>query len=335
MPGFDAAGARLVESETVLAGEALIPARTESAAAKRRPLRRSPVADWVSRHLESLLATPALLLLALFTAWPLLVSLVMSLTGPKAAGGIGRGFAGLQNFSSVAVDPTARQALLVTTLLVLSVVTIEFLLGLVVALALRRSFRGRSIVISILVLPLFISPVAVGQSGAILLDPLYAPARDLFIRVAGEQAAAAMNTEIVWRFLEIALADTWRWTPFMVIVLLAALASVPKRIHEMAELDGISRWRKLWSLTLPYVAPLVLLALAIRVLDAIRLFDIVTVTSRSDAAANTSTASVYLYTIGFEQLQHSLAAAGSLILILPVGVLIFLSARLLLRIEAA
>jgi multiple sugar transport system permease protein len=323
-----------VEGEAAFAVEAPISATPESVVAKSRRPRRSPIAAWIYRHLEWLFAAPALVLLALFTIWPLLVSLVMSLSGP-GIGGTGRAFAGLQNFIAVATDPAARHALSITLVLALTVVAIEFVVGLIVAIALRRNFRGRAFVISILVLPLFISPAAVGQSWAILLDPLYAPVSDLLFRVAGEQATAAISTEVVWRFLEIALADVWRWTPFMIVVLLAALAAVPKRVNEMAELDGIGRWRKLWSLTLSYVAPLVVLALAIRVLDAVRLFDFVMVANRGDAAGSTSTVSVYLYTTGIEQLQHSFAAAGSLILIIPIGVLIFFSARLLLRVEAA
>lgn len=314
-------------------GKALTETRPGPPGVTRRT-RRSRIASLFQRHLKWLLASPALLVIAVLAAWPLLVLLVVALTwyGDVASRPT---FAGLRNFSDFLGDPAARHSLAVTARLAALMVAIEFLLGMTLAFAMVKRFRGRAVVMAVLIVPLFISPAAVGQSWRFLLEPLYAPTRDVVSRIAGQGASNSVLTDTTWRLMELVVADVWQWTPFMFVVLLAGLAAVPKRALEMAELDGIGRWRRFSSVTLPHIAPLILLALAIRLLDALRLFDIVAVMTSGGPGVSTSTASFYLYATGIEQLQQSRAAAGSLIFLLPVGAMILFVARRLSRVGPA
>ena len=104
---------------------------------------------------------------------------------------------------------------------------IEFLLGLALALAMVKTFRGRGLVMSILIIPLFISPVIVGQSWALFLQRPFGPADYLLSQLLGRQVEISWLGEVPWVYIAIVIADVWQWTPFMFVILLAGLAAIP------------------------------------------------------------------------------------------------------------
>ncbi|HEX4768634.1 MAG TPA: sugar ABC transporter permease [Lichenihabitans sp.] len=293
-----------------------------------------PLAVWVDRHFKWLLVTPAVLLILALTVYPLAFSLWVAFinydfTVP------GHAFVGLENFRRVLADPVATGSALTTAWLTVVNVGLEFLLGLMLALAMARTFRGRGIVMTVLIVPLFISPVIVGQFWALLLQRPFGPTDYLLGKLVGHDVTISWLTQAPWNFIAIVVADVWQWTPFMFVLLLAGLTSIPPHVYEAAELDGASAWTAFWQLTLPALAPMILIAVTFRLLDAVKLFDVIFMLTGGGPGTSTYTASYYLYQIGFQQFHISQATAGSWLFLLAITVLIMLLVRKLLRPEAA
>jgi multiple sugar transport system permease protein len=247
----------------------------------------------------------------------------------------GHAFVGFQNFAQILNDPLAWSSLVTTILLSVSIVAIEFLLGLALALSMVKTFRGRGIVMSILIIPLFISPVIVGQSWALFLQRPFGPADYLLGQLLGHPVAISWVGEAPWVYIAIIVADVWQWTPFMFVILLAGLAAIPPHLYEAAELDGVSGLRVLSQITLPQLAPIILLAITFRLLDAVKLFDVIFMLTGGGPGTATYTTSFYLYQIGFQEFHLSVATAGSWLFLILLSIVIMVLVRRLMRAEVA
>lgn len=290
------------------------------------------LSEWSDRHFKWLLVAPAVILILALSVYPLLFSVWVlfvnyDFTVP------GHGFVGLRNFTRVLADPVARWSLWVTILLSAINVTIEFLLGLALALAMVRNFRGRGIIMSLLIIPLFISPVIVGQAWALLLQRPFGPTNYILSQILGFEVTIGWLTQAPWNFIALILADVWQWTPFMFVILLAGLTAIPPNLYEAAELDGVDGWRAFWWITLPLLGPMILLAITFRILDAVRLFDTIFVMTGGGPGTNTYSSSFYLYTLGFTQFRLSEATAGAWIFLVLTALLITFLVRRLLKAE--
>jgi multiple sugar transport system permease protein len=291
--------------------------------------RRPTLSEWSDRNLRWLLVAPAVCLILALSIFPLLFSLWVSFVNYDFQIP-GHAFVGLKNFEQVVADPVARWSLVVTAILSFSSVLLEFVLGLALAMALTATFRGRGLIMSLVIVPLFISPVVVGQCWALMLQRPFGPTNYILSQLLGFDVTISWLTQAPWNFIALIVADVWQWTPFMFVILLAGLSAVPPHVYEAAELDGVGAWQTFWYITVPHIAPMMLLALTFRLLDAVKLFDIIFVLTGGGPGTNTYSASFYLYTIGFTQFHLSNATAGSWIfLVLTVIVVIVLVRRLL------
>ena len=299
------------------------------------PARRTPPAAalWVDRHFKWLMVAPAVILILALTVYPLVFSLWVAFVNYDFTVP-GHAFVGLQNFRRVLSDPVALGSATTTVWLTVINVALEFVLGLMLALAMARTFRGRGVVMTVLIVPLFISPVIVGQSWALLLQRPFGPTDYLLGKLVGHPVTISWLTETPWNFIAIVTADVWQWTPFMFVLLLAGLSSIPQHIYEAAELDGVNAWQAFWQLTLPQLTPMILLAVTFRLLDAVKLFDVIFMLTGGGPGTTTYTASYYLYQVGFQQFHISQATAGSWLFLIATMVLILMLVRKLLRPEA-
>ncbi len=303
--------------------------RIDRAFGARRAAGSRSLSEWTDRHFKWLLVAPATLLILALSVYPLLFSIWVSFVNYDFTVP-GHAFVGLKNFRQVVFDPIARWSLVVTAILSFASVLIEFLLGLALALAMAKNFKGRGVIMSILIIPLFISPVIVGQTWALLLQRPFGPTNFLLGLLTGHEVTISWLNTAPWNFYAIIMADVWQWTPFMFVILLAGLTAIPPHIYEAAELDGVGAWRTFWFITVPHLAPMMLLAVTFRLLDAVKLFDTIYVMTGGGPGSTTYSASYYLYTIGFTQFHLSQATAGSWIfLIITAGVIAVLVRRLL------
>lgn len=291
--------------------------------------RLSAISEWSDRNFKWLLVAPAVLLILALSVYPLLFSVWVIFVNYDFQIP-GHAFVGLKNFQQVFVDPVARWSLVLTVVLSAVNVTLEFLLGLALALIMVRNFRGRGLVMSIIIVPLFISPVIVGQAWTLLLQRPFGPTNYMLGLLLGHEVAIGWLTETPWLYLSLIIADVWQWTPFMFVILLAGLTSIPPNLYEAAEIDGVSGWQVFWSVTVPFLGPMIALAITFRLLDAIKLFDTIFIMTGGGPGTQTYTTSFYLYTVGFTQFHLSQATAGSWIfLIITIVVVSVLVRRLL------
>ena len=292
------------------------------------------VSQWVDTHFKWLMVAPAGLLILVLSIYPLLFSLWVDFVNYDFQIP-GHAFVGLKNFEQVLSDPLAWSSLWLTIALSVTVVVIEFVTGLSLALAMGRPFPGRSLAMSILIIPLFISPVIVGQSWALFLQRPFGPADYLLSELFGRPVTVSWVGETPWVYFAIVLADVWQWTPFMFVILLAGLTSIPQHLYEAAELDGIGPARTFIYVTLPQIASIILLAVTFRLLDAVKLFDVIFMLTGGGPGTATYTTYFYLYQIGFQQFHLSMATAGSWLFMILLSAAIMLVIRRLLRSEAA
>ena len=300
----------------------------------RAPRRRAPVSEWCDRNFKYLLVAPAFVLILALSVYPLLFSAWVAFVNYDFMIP-GHDFVGLQNFEQVVSDPVARSSLWVTVFLSTANVATEFVLGLVLAMAMVKTFRGRGVIMSILIVPLFISPVIVGQFWSLILQRPFGPTNYILSQLTGTDVTISWLTATPWKYFALILADVWQWTPFMFVILLAGLTSIPSHIYEAAELDGVGAWQTFWHITLPYITPMILLAVTFRLLDAVKLFDTIFMMTGGGPGTSTYTTSFYLYQVGFQQFHISQATAGAWIFLVLIGLVVFALVRRLLRAEEA
>jgi multiple sugar transport system permease protein len=294
--------------------------------------RMTALSDWSDRHFKWLLVAPAVLLILALSVYPLLFSVWVLFVNYDFQIP-GHAFVGLKNFRQVFADPVARWSLWLTITLSVANVTIEFLLGLALALTMVKTFPGRGLVMSVIIVPLFISPVIVGQAWTLLLQRPFGPTNYLLSLLLGREVSIGWLTESPWLYFALIIADVWQWTPFMFVILLAGLTSIPPNLYEAAELDGVGGWQIFRRITLPFLGPMITLAITFRLLDAIKLFDTIFIMTGGGPGTKTYTSSFYLYTVGFTQFHLSQATAGSWIFLVLTVIVVTVLVRKLLEVE--
>ena len=294
--------------------------------------RLEALSEWSDRHFKWLLVVPAVVLILALSVYPLIFSLWVLFVNYDFQIP-GHAFVGLKNFRQVFVDPVARSSLFLTIALSVTNVAIEFMIGLALALTMVKNFKGRGLVMSILIVPLFISPVIVGQAWTLLLQRPFGPTNYLLGLLAGHEVEIGWLTESPWLYISLVIADVWQWTPFMFVILLAGLTSIPTNLYEAAEIDGVSNWQVFRRITLPFLSPMITLAITFRLLDAIKLFDTIFIMTGGGPGTKTYTSSFYLYTVGFAQFHISQATAGSWIFLILTIVVVTALVRKLLEVE--
>ncbi len=303
----------------------------EARAASRRSGRGSA---WADRNIAWLLCVPAVGLILALSIYPLFYSVWVAFVNYDFQIP-GHDFVGFGNFADVLADPIAAAALRNTVVLVVVCVAVEFVLGLLLALAIFRNFRGRAVIIPILIVPLFISPVVVGQFFTLLLQRPFGPVNYILGVVLGHPLTISWLTASPWNMIALVAADAWQWTSYMFVLLLAGMTAIHPEMYEAAELDGAGRWQSFRYVTLPHLWPTILLAVTLRFLDATKLFDIIFVMTGGGPGTDTYTVSFYLYQTGFQQFHLSQATAGSWIFLVLTAIVVSVLVRRLLEPQRA
>ena len=259
------------------------------------------------------LLAPAMILLVAFQIYPLVLGLIISVQRftiyePS------RTFVGLQNYLRIATDPHFYAEVVPNTILyMMAVVTIEATLGLGLAVLLNRpSLDGRvgTIIRTGLLLPLMVPPVITGLMFAWMFNDQFGAVNQL-IQGAGGPAISWFTER--WKALSVVImADTWMYTPYFMILLLAALKSIPSEPHEAARIDGASAWQIFWYITLPLLFPVIVVTVIIRSFDAFRTFDLVWTITKGGPGGATEVFSIYAYKQAFTNLQYDLGSAAAM-----------------------
>ncbi len=262
----------------------------------------------------ALIAPTALFALAM-TVLPLGYSLLTSFEEFRL--GLPPVFTGLQNYRNLWSDNNFHSSLATTLVFTVAATAIEFVLGLSLALLLKEEFPFHGVIRSSLIIPMVIAPVVVG----IIWRLLYNADVGLFSfavhALTGKNISVLSSTTLALPAL--ILVDIWEWTPFMFLILLAGIQSLPLEPFEAARVDGASAWNIFVHLTLPMLRPVIVVAILIRALDAFTVFDQVFVLTQGGPGTATEVATLMIYKTAFRFSQFGYGAAMAVALLILVA----------------
>ena len=245
----------------------------------------------------------------------------------------GRPFVGLSNYTEALTDSRFWAALGHTALFTVGTVTLELLLGLFLALSLHRAYRGRGLVRTVVLLPWAIPTVVAALLWAFLFDSQAGIVNAVLIDAGAMDAADPFVwfTHSVGAWVPVILADVWKMTSFVTLLLLAGLQNIDAALYEAAALDGASPWQQFVHITLPLLKPALVVVLIFRTLDAFRVFDLVFVLTRGGPGTATEPITLYAFTALLNYLRFGYGSALSVLIFLVT----FLLALFYLRVMGA
>jgi multiple sugar transport system permease protein len=271
------------------------------------------------RHTGGLLVAPALALLFVMNIFPLMWSFGLSFFHYRANRMAPPRFAGLHYYEKVMTDPDVWDRLQTTALLAIFSVGLQMIVGFLLALLFAKEFPLRRYLLILVLTPMMLSFVAVGAFFRYYYEPSIGLLSQAVRVFTGEPYVLMSSTG--GAMAGIVFADAWMWSPFVMLLVLAGLVSVPKYLYEAAEIDRASFWRKFMSITFPYIRGLLLLALLFRTIEAFKLFDVVFLLTEGGPGTSTETIGVFVYRVAFQYFRTSESAALAYILLFTVIVL--------------
>jgi multiple sugar transport system permease protein len=267
------------------------------------------------RRLGLMLVAPAIIVMLAVTVYPIVTAFILSLQRADLRFPAANQFIGFDNYRSVLGSSLFWQDTLHTVIITFFSVSIELVIGMLVALAMHRVIFARGAVRAIALIPYGIITVVAAYSWryAFELDSGWIPG---LFGLKGDPLASQTGS-----YVAIIISEVWKTTPFMALLLLGGLALVPDELHEAAKVDGATTWQRFWKITIPLMKPAILVALLFRTLDAFRIYD--TVVIFNSGAHNTETLSVLASNQLLNRLNLGLGSTVSVLLFLMVAIIAF------------
>jgi multiple sugar transport system permease protein len=242
------------------------------------------------------------------TVWPLAQGIFFSFFNYSLLNPNGWKFVGLGNYRELWTDPASRGSILITVLFTISAVAIEFVLGLALAVLLWRDTLFHRICLALLLIPVTMTPLVVGLTFRALLAPDFGMI-GYFASEWGLSSPRGFLGDPNTALGTLVAVDAWQWTPFMALILLAGLKSLPTDVLEAAEADGATAAQRFRIIVMPMLLPAIFLALVLRTMDAFRVFDIVFSTTNGGPADATNVLMVFAVKQGLEFFNVGFASA--------------------------
>jgi len=272
------------------------------------------------RSIAWLFVTPTIILLLAINIFPLLWTVYLSFTDYKA-NRVGREikWIGTRNYERILSDTDIWLNMQVTAHFLFWTLALQLFLGFGLAWLINRQFKGHAFWTTVIVLPMMLSPAVVGNFWTFL----YQPQIGLFNYVIGfiigvDASSFEMLGSVNLAPWSIVIVDTWMWTPFVMLICLAGLRSIPEYIYEAAEIDRASKWRQFWTITLPMVLPFLMLAVLFRGIENFKMFDLVVELTSGGPGSITELASINLKREAFEKWRTGYSSAFAIILFVTV-----------------
>jgi multiple sugar transport system permease protein len=266
-----------------------------------------------------LLVAPAIIVLFVMNIFPLMWSLGLSFFNYRANRISVPDFTWLRNYERVLTDDTVWERFQTTALIVSSSVLLQLVVGFLLALLFEKEFPLRRVLLMLVLTPMMLSFVAVGVFFKLFYEPTFGLVSQVLSTFTGEPYVLLATP--TGALIGIVVADAWMWSPFVMLLVLAGLVSVPKYLYEAAEIDRASWWRRFRTITFPYIKGLLLLAVLFRTIETFKLFDIVYLITEGGPGSSTETIAVYVYRLAFQFFRTSQASALAYIVLFVVIVL--------------
>ncbi|MCZ4073167.1 MULTISPECIES: carbohydrate ABC transporter permease [Rhizobium/Agrobacterium group] len=295
--------------------------------------------DLQSERLKSawLFLAPTFLVLALVAGWPLVRTVWFSLTDASLTNLEGAQFVGLKNYLTwitlssgrtiyrgLLADPAWWGAVLNTLKFTVVSVSLETVLGLIVALVLNAEFKGRGLVRAAILVPWAIPTIVSAQMWAWMLNDQFGILNDLFLNLGLISSKIAWTANPETAMVAVLIVDIWKTTPFMALLILAGLQMVPKDMYEAAKVDGIHPVKVFFRVTLPMIRPALMVAVIFRMLDAMRVFDLIYILTPNNAQTRTMSVLARENLFDFDKFSYGAAASTMLFLIIASITVIYM-----------
>jgi multiple sugar transport system permease protein len=266
------------------------------------------VARWGHRHARWLFPAPALALVAVIVVYPIVYTGWMSLQEWTASSLTPPRFIGLENYGKIVLgDARFRDAVARTLYFTVLAVAAETVLGVAMALVFNREFWGRGLLRTLAILPMVATPTAIALVFVMMYHPTLGVLNYLLTVVGLAPFRWTYSSQTA--LYALALVDVWQWTPLIMLIALAGLASLPREPYEAAHLDGASPVQAFWHITLPLLRPALVVAVLFRAIDALKTFDIIFVMTQGGPANATETINILLFNQAFSYFNMGYAAS--------------------------
>ena len=272
------------------------------------------------KKLAWLFVSPTIILLLAINIFPLLWTIYLSFTNYR----VNRPnrdvkWIDLRNYERILSDSDIWQTMQATAHFLVSTLVIQVLIGFTLAFLINKKFKGNDLLTTLIVLPMMLSPAVVGNFWTFLYQPqigLFNYAISFFSGV--DASSFSMIGDVHLAPWAIVIVDTWMWTPFVMLICLAGLRSIPDSIYEAAECDRASQWRQFWTITIPMVLPFLMLAVLFRGIENFKMFDLVVQLTGGGPGSLTTLSSLDLKREAFEKWKTGYSSAYAVILFVTV-----------------
>ena len=270
------------------------------------------------RRTAFLLISPAVIVLLAINLFPIVYAVYISFHHWTLARPQPPRFAGWFNYEEALIDDRFINAIWVSLSFVTLAVAVEFILGFLLAFVFHARLRGLATLRKISMLPVMVMPLVVGLVWFYMFNENFGVV-NWVVTLFGSPRLPFLthDTLALWSLV---IADVWQWTPFVMLVLFAALQSLPEYVYEAARMDGLSGWQIFWRITLPLLRPAIWVVLILRIVDAFRMVELVFMMTKGGPAGYTEVLPWYLYTTGFLSLDLGYAAAMAVLMLILVTI---------------
>ncbi|MEQ8297546.1 MAG: sugar ABC transporter permease [Nitratireductor sp.] len=289
---------------------------TEPATAEAATRRRGRTVDLFVRW--SFMAPSIILLIALL-AYPIFYTIDISFSRFEIATFSAGDWVGLDNYREVMSDYRFWDSLEVTLIYLVIALPLQVVLGFGIAFLINAEWKGRGVVRALFIIPMVVAPVVAGGMWRMILDPLWG-IMNYWLGFLGIGPLDWFGDPTL-AMASIIIIDTWRWTPFIVLIATAALLALPKDVFEAARIDGATWWSTLWSVAVPLLVPVIAATFVIRWLGAVKMFDIVLAATYGGPGKATNVVNLFIYEEAFRSLRFAESAAMAVIVLVLTMVL--------------
>lgn len=262
---------------------------------------------FVERNLKYLFPLPAIIFVFILMIFPVAYTLYISFTDWSLTTGRPMRFVGLQSYISVLTHPRFHMAVVRTLVFTFGVVAIQTVLGTIIALILHREFTGKNPIKFILLLPLVVTPVAIGITFNLFYDPTIGFLNFVLHSLGLPMSGWVREARTV--MISLMLVDVWQWTPMIALIVMAGLASLSNEPIESAKVDGANAVQIFFRITLPMLLPTILTAVVLRSVDALKTYDIIAVMTGGGPGFASETLNIHAFRVSFEHFTMGRASA--------------------------
>ena len=288
------------------------------------------------RAIAWIFVSPTIVILLAINIFPLIWTIWLSFTNYR----VNRPnndveFIGLRNYERILTDPDTWMTMQATAHFLFWTIFFQVLIGFALAYLINKKFKGNDMWTTIIVLPMMLSPAVVGNFWTFLYQPQIGFFNYIVSFFTGiDPTSFSMIGDVTLAPWSIVIVDTWMWTPFVMLICLAGLRSIPDSIYEAAECDRASKWRQFWTITIPMVLPFLMLAILFRGIENFKMFDLVVQLTGGGPGSITELTSINLKREAFEKWRTGFASAYAVILFVTVFGLASIYVKALNRVKS-